>query len=370
MALRMISSRMSLIGVLLSIAVHAQGVTVSYSANLSTSKGNPVTDILILEGDGSGPAQATVFPGELPGLGTVVINHEAARAPVRSLIIGLTEGMENGVDKTQIIMFLDSAFAAAHVGIAYSQVFVGARHNDTVARLEAAAAGDADQLAWFAGPFFTDFAADATFASAGPFAVAEFTVLNTIGNSATAGNWMITSFQSLPIGHANAQSNRTTALFNETAKVDNGPFDIELLVLFSGEFAIDKTVLNNTGTDWRAFRLELGTGVGPNFVPSTTGDSLSFISALNNREDTGSFPDVEVDEDRILFTGSAAPGDSPRFIAFVRSNTGSQHTFTIRQVAIGAAAPAPVLNAWALAALVAVLVTLASLRIRRLPRPR
>lgn len=359
-----------IVAALLSLAARVQAVPVSYAANLSTSKGNPVTDILILEGAGSGPAQATVFPGELPGVGTVVINHEAAQAPVRSLVIGLTEGMENGVDKTQIIMFLDSAFAAAHVGIAYSQVFVGARHNDTVARLQAAAAGDPDQLAWFAGPFFSDFAADATFASAGPFAVAEFTVLNTIGNSATAGNWMITSFQSLPIGHPSAQSNRTTARINETAKVDKGPFDIELLVLFSGEFAIDKTVLNNTGMDWRAFRLQLGTGVGANFVPSTPGDSLSFISSLNNREDTGAFPDVEVDEDRILFTGSSAPGDSPRFIAFVRSNTGSQHTFTLRQVAIGAAAPAPVLNAWALAVLITALVSLASLRIRRLTRQR
>lgn len=368
MAYQRASVRVSLLVGLLSLATHAQGVTVSYSANLSTSKGNPVTDILILESDGAGPARATVYPSQLPGFGTIVISHDAASLPVRSLIIGLTEGTENGIDKTQIVMFLDPAFAAAHVGVPYSSVFVGARHSDTIARLQAAVAGDATQLAWFTDPFFTDYAAAGAFVSGGAFTIAEFTTLNTIGNSATAGNWMITNFQFFPFFNANAQSGRDTARIAETAKIDTGPFDIELLVTDRGEFAIDKTVVNETGTDWRGFIFQLGTGIGPNFVPSGDGDSLSFLSALNNREDTGAFPEVMVEEDRIVFSGSLERGESPRFVVFLRSNTGGQHRFTIRQIALSVAAPAPALGTWAMAVLMLALATVAARGLRRRPR--
>jgi len=345
----------------------AGAVPVSYSANLSTSKGNPVTDVLIIEADGAAPARATVYPTQLPGTGTAIISHDAPFAPTKSLIIGLTEGLDEfGADKTQIVMFLDVNFAAANAGVLFSSVFPGVRHSETIARLRAAVAGDAVELAWFTDTFFTGSAAAAAFATGGAFTVAEFTGLTIIGTNATAGNWMITSFQALAANNPNAQSNRATALIGETAKIDLGPFDIELSVGDAGELAFDKTVLNNTGENWNAFRLLLGTGTGANFVPSTALDGLSFVASLNNREDTGAFPNVLVEEDRIFFTGALAVGGTARFVVFVNTQVDEPHTVTLRQVAIGTSAPAPVMGRWSLAVLILLLGGLASLKLRRL----
>ena len=361
------ASRIIALLALLGIAVPAQAVMVTYTANLSTSKGNPVTDLLILESDGVHPVQASVYPAGVPGRGTAVIRHDAPYQPSRSLIVGLTDGLdENGADKVQIVMFLDPAFAAAHAGIPFSSVFPGAKHSDTIARLTAAVAGDATQLAWFTDTFFPGPAAGAAFDTTGAFAVAEFTSLKTIGQNATAGNWMVTGFQSLPGSDPNAQSNRVTAVIDETAKVDAGPFDIEVTVDGDGVFAVDKTVVNDTGFPWRGFVLTLGTGVGGAFVASTSGDGLGFDATADNREETGAFPNVAIAEDRITFTGFLAPGDTAHVVVFVRTATVADHLVTIRQLAQGpATAGAPTLQSWGLVALVGALGVLASRRLRR-----
>lgn len=355
-----------LLAALLALAAPARAVMVTYTANLSTSKGNPVTHLLILESDGVHPVQASVYPADVPGRGTTLLSHDAPFQPVRSLLVGLTDGQDvDGSDKVQIVMFLDRAFAAAHAGIPFSSVFPGARHSETIDRLTAAVAGDAAQLAWFTDTFFPGPAAAAAFASTGPFAVAEFTALKTIGQNATAGNWMITGFQSLPANNPNAQSGKVTALIGETAKVDGGPFDIEVTVDGDGVFAVDKSVLNGTGFPWRGFVLQLGTGVGAAFVPSTAGDGLGFDDTQNNREESGAFPNAAVGEDRIGFSGLLPPGDTARFVVFVRTDTIPDHLVTIRQIALPVAASVPTLRPFALAALVAALGAVAALRLRR-----
>lgn len=73
-------------------ALTAQAAPVSYAAKLQTSRLNPVTDILILEADAEGTVHGTPYPLDLPGDGYAVIVHEPAYQPVRSLIIGLTNG--------------------------------------------------------------------------------------------------------------------------------------------------------------------------------------------------------------------------------------------------------------------------------------
>src|SRR4029450_6833865 len=93
--------------VLIAGAAPAHAVTVSYTANLSTSKGHPVTDLLILESDGVQPVHASSYPSAVPGHATVVITHDAPFQPVKSLLIGVTEGMDvDGSDKTQLSMLL------------------------------------------------------------------------------------------------------------------------------------------------------------------------------------------------------------------------------------------------------------------------
>jgi hypothetical protein len=356
--------------VVLLLASLAHGEMVSYTANLRTSKGNPVYDILVLEADGAQQVHASVYPSQLPGEGTSVIAHDVSFTPVKSLIIGLTEGKDtDGSDKTQIIMFLDGGFAAAHSGVPFSSIFPGTRHSTTIGNLQAAVGGDATQLAWFTDTFFPGPAAGAAFAARGPFAVAEFTSLTIDGASAVAGKWMITSLQTVPFTDPNAINGRATEVISETAKIDTGPFDIAFSLSTHsdrGQFAIDKSVLNNTGVPWPTFEMELGTGSGPDFVPSTPGDGLFFVTSLNNREETGAFPTAVVEEDRIVFSGLLPPGGTARFVVFVGTTTNDEPTVTLRQIATAQAQQAaPALDRWFLAVLAALLSAAGWLTLRR-----
>ncbi len=349
------------VAVVLSLASLAPAATISYTANIQTSKSNPVYDILILEADSSQQVHATIYPSQLPGQGTSAITHDVPFTPVQTLVIGLTEGVDSstGADKTQIIMFLDSGFAAAHTGIPFSSIFPGTRHSTTIANLQAAIGGDATQLAWFTDTFFPGPAAGAAFASRGPFTVAEFTSLIIDGANAVAGNWLINNLQTIPFNDVNAISGRATEVISETARIDNGPFDIAFSLTThdtDGQFAIDKSVRNNTGTTWQRFEMDLGTGSGTNFIPSTTGDGLSFVSSLNNHEETGAFPTVQVQEDRIVFIGSLPPGGTAEFVVFVTDAINDAPTLTVRQLATGVPSePAPALGPWSLALLVVLL---------------
>jgi hypothetical protein len=354
------------IAALLLLASLARGETVSYTANLNTSKGNPVYDTLILETDGT-QVHAAVYPSELPGRGISVISHDVPFTPTKSLVIGLTEGKDtDGSDKTQIVMFLDSAFAAAHAGVPFSSVFPGTRHSVTISNLQAAVAGDVAQLAWFTDTFFSGPAAGAAFDSRGPFTVAEFTSLTIMGASAAAGNWVINSAQTFPVGDPNALNGRATEVIGETAQTDTGPFDITFTLSDSGDFALDKSVLNNTGVTWQRFEMQLGTGSGPSLVSSTAGDGLSFVTSLNNHEETGAFPNVVVEEDRIVFSGFLAPGGTAHFVVFVRTNINVQHTVTLRQLAVATTTAAPALTPWSLGVLAVLLAGFGSVRLRRL----
>jgi len=319
--------------------------TVSYTAAMNTSVGNPVTNIMIWETDGASTNLDYAF--ELPGVGTSVLSHDVPFAPTQSLVVGQTVGVDaDGNDKTQIVMFLDDDFAAANLGQKFSVAFPNTRHSILLSNLQAAVAGDAFQLAWFEDTFFPGDGAAAAFDTGGPFSVAEFTILSIVGNSATAGNWVINSFESLPMADPDAQSGRVTAVIDETAQVDTGPFDIQLDFDDNGILAIDKTVLNDTGLDWDRFELQLATGLGPGFVPSTAFDGLGFteIVGLANREETGAFPDVVIEEDRLLFTGALADGETANFVLFVDSSTDGAHSITLRQIAH----PVPEPGSWAL----------------------
>ena len=358
------------VGVVLGLASVARGETISYPANLHTSKGNPVYDILILEADATHQVHATPFAAPIPGLGLSAISHDVSFTPVKSLIIGLTDGTDaDGNDKTQLVMFLDSAFAAAHAGQPFSSIFVGARHSTTIASLQAALAGDATQLSWFTDSFFSGPAAGAAFDSRGPFTVAEFTSLTITGAEAVAGEWMITSLEIIPFNDPDAINGRATAVLNETAKVDTGPFDIAFSLSTTstlGQVAIDKTVVNNTGVPWQRFEMTLGTALGAAFTPSSTGDGAYFVTTLDNREETGAFPDVAVSEDRLVFTGLLPPGGTARFIVFVGSTIEDRPTVTVRQVAVGAVVSTPAMGQWPLAALVLALTVVGWLTSRRL----
>ena len=123
-------------------------------------------------------------------------------------------------------------------------------------------------------------------------------------------------------------------MIDETSQVDLGPFDIELTLNGDGVFAADKSVSNHTGQDWGRFVMELGSGSGTDFVPSTASDGLGFDAFSYNRDDSGAFANVFTEEDRILFTGFLEQGDMARFVVFVNTNTPAEHKITLRQRAL------------------------------------
>jgi hypothetical protein len=319
------------------VTLSAQADLVSYAADFETSRLNPVTEILILERDTAGIVHGTVYPTELPGTGGAVIVHDPAFTPVHSLVIGLTEGEdEEGNPKTQLVMFVADDFAVDNEDVKFSEAFPGARHSITTSKLQEAWAGDAAQLAWFTDTFFSGPAAEAVFDSYGSFSVAEFTVLTTIGNAVTSGTWVQNqAIQYFPEGDPNGQNGLATAVIDETA-TNAGPYDIQVEINGFGSFAMDKSVLNGSGGAFDGFTLEVGTGLGPNFVPTANSSNLRFDREADTLETTGAFPDMVFGTEQISFGGLLPQGDTAHFIFFISTNTEDPHNVTVRQRGIGA----------------------------------
>lgn len=176
----------SLFFAMLLVAAPALASPVSYVAELNTSNRNPVTNVLLLEEDEAGTVHAKVYGSALPGSGQVVIGHNPAFTPRRTLIIGLTDGLSpEGTPKTQIILFVNTAFAAAINGVKWSLALPGSSHSGTIASLIAATGGGATELGWFTGDFFKQIAAPAVFATGADFVVGEFSDFTPIGRAAT-----------------------------------------------------------------------------------------------------------------------------------------------------------------------------------------
>ncbi len=348
----------------------AQATPVTYAAELHTSKLNPVTNVLILEQDQSGTVHGTVYGANVPGNGQAVISHNPVFVPVRSLIIGITAGLDpNGADKTEIIMFLNKTFAASIKGVKWSNVFPGSSHSGTIDRLIAATEGNAAELTWFTDTFFTGIAAPAIFDTGTAFIVGEFSSFDTIGSAVTAGNWLLNS----PIVLLAKDAPGTivglpTAVINETATT-TGPFDVEFHFGSFGTFGVEKTVVNGTNRVWREFTLKVGTGMGGAFVPSVipTQDSNepNFNSSSNVTEVTGAFPNVSWSSDTIVFRGRLNPGETAVF-KFTAASTSEtlNNTVTIRQGVVAEPLAIPSLNTWAIIILALFLAGLAIFRIR------
>ena len=333
--------------------------TVSYTATLDTSVGNPVTNIMIWEADGANTYLDYAF--ELPGVGTSVLSHYVPFAPTQSLVLGQTVGVDaGGNDKTQIVMFMDDYFAAANAGQKFSVAFPNTRHSVLLNNLQAAVAGDAAQLAWFEDTFFPGDGAAAVFDTGGSFTVGEFTALRVIGGAVTHGNWtvdrVVETVANEPI---TGESDLPRSAIEETA-TDTGPFDVQFEIseggrLVTGTGAIDKTVLNDSGEDWTRFEMILGTGLGDAFATSTPGDTLAFSEPLfssSPSELTDFFADLLIEEDRLVFSNGILPaGQTAQFTVYVTASDLSNNPFTIRQIVVPEPASLTVLGLGVLALL-------------------
>ena len=93
-----------------------------------------------------------------------------------------------------------------------------------------------------------------------------------------------------------------------------GPVDLEFTVIDTGgvtEYTFNEGVYNGTGVPWIAYRMELGFGVGVDFVPSLAGDGLDFdapdFDSPPDFSGSGFFTTVDWDEDVIEASGGIFP---------------------------------------------------------------
>jgi len=137
-----------------------------------------------------------------------------------------------------------------------------------------------------------------------------------IGVTGSAGNWGL---------QWSAQPGQLSV--DKTA-TDLDPFDMEITVAGGGQIReILENVINNAGEDWADYHFQLGSGLGPDFVPSQPGDGLGFASALSQ-----AFPGLLLTEDELSFDGGTVPiGGTADFAVTIGLRGDDPFTFTLRQ---------------------------------------
>lgn len=127
-----------------------------------------------------------------------------------------------------------------------------------------------------------------------------------------------------------------------------GAVDIVFDVVASGgvtEYSIREGVDNSTGLDWSDYRIELGFGVGADFVQSPSGDGLDFDApSFNSPPDFTTFFSTVVEaEDELNATGGLfpSPGFSTPSFRFSIDVPDGITEFTLRQFPIENLVPEP-----------------------------
>lgn len=128
-----------------------------------------------------------------------------------------------------------------------------------------------------------------------------------------------------------------------------GPVDLVFHLIDSGgttEYAFIEGVSNGTGIDWNGYHLELGYGVGDDFVKSTSDDGLSFDAPdYNSPFIFPAFSTVDVSEHDVIASGGIIPAFAyAAGIIFHIDVPDGISSFTLRQSPLPVPAPgAPVL---------------------------
>lgn len=119
-----------------------------------------------------------------------------------------------------------------------------------------------------------------------------------------------------------------------------GPVDIEYTVIDSGdatgsvtEYTFSEGIQNGTGSDWSDYHVQLGFGMGADFVPSPAGDGLDFDAPdYNSPFSFAPFSTVDVFEDDIDAYGGTIVSPSFTFpFIFTIDVPDGITKFTLRQ---------------------------------------
>lgn len=112
------------------------------------------------------------------------------------------------------------------------------------------------------------------------------------------------------------------------------------------EYVVFENVDNNTGVDWVGYTLQLGSGIGASFAPSTAGDGLDFDAPGHDPAASffsTTFANLAIpSEDELVFSGGTQGPGSQNYS--FRIDVPDLDSFTIRQL------PSPVPEPTSLAA--------------------
>ena len=153
-----------------SVVAAPGGYEVSYSADVHTLYGSPITSVVVVESDGS---QFNLDANFSPiSNGVFTLSHIIPFVPTSALVFGIDVSPTGA--RPHLVTFEDPGFAKTAVGRRFDATF-GLSENIFLAAVPAAASGDLSAQQTLLG-FFTGPGASATFNPDGQFLVLEHTV--------------------------------------------------------------------------------------------------------------------------------------------------------------------------------------------------
>jgi hypothetical protein len=159
-----------------------QLTTYSFNLDPGTSRGTPITNMMIFETNVGG-SQLLIDYGGSPnaftvnGTGFSTLSHTSTFTPAMSLIVGLVQQAE----KVSLVIFMNNAFAANASGLPYNRSFSSVNHPGLINHVLQAGNGVQSDLDWFRDVFFPIDGWRAAFATGGSFTAMEFTTGIPIG---------------------------------------------------------------------------------------------------------------------------------------------------------------------------------------------
>lgn len=167
----------SLSAILIS-AAPTLAATVTLDFQLTTSNGNPVTDLFVYS-TAPGLENLYLVPETLAPSGVQSLTYSVPFDPVSTLIVGRNPAV--GAEGDHIIMFANDGFAAKANGEKWSVFFAPLRHSEFVNWVANAHNGDAGSLAAMSDFLRGPQAAAAAFATYGPATILEFSLGGPVG---------------------------------------------------------------------------------------------------------------------------------------------------------------------------------------------
>ena len=101
----------------------ANATPITYHFKLSTTSGEPVTDIVLYAANDAGEYDISLSPVVLPGSGIFHLTHTVGFVPTSALVLGISDQLRLDKQRWDVIMFSNNAFFADALGGPFSNKF-------------------------------------------------------------------------------------------------------------------------------------------------------------------------------------------------------------------------------------------------------